>query len=302
MTIELGLLLLLCTIIIIIIVLFVLFWVILKRQDNSISEINKIIEEIIIQNNKNSYNKNNSDKLLNKLIHEMSNEINKLKLDIEECRTNIIDKIDHLTDLYKKQTLVGLQDILVTEINRQFSTLQLDLAFKESSSKLKEPISRISQTLGVKSELPLAESPLRESKNNFISEFNRMLVESNYEQHFRERYKPTPALCNRNGMISLMITADEENLWIIPGSDNDNAFVLPSRRLLTKFLSTLLSNKGEGASTLIGSCFDVVVCDNLERAHLRCFAEAEIERNATGQIIKVRILKKGQLELPSGKG
>lgn len=276
----------------IIIVLFISFWIILKRRDNSISGIEQKIEVI---NDEILYNRTSFNKLL-KLMDEMKKEMNSLK--VEENSINIINKIDHLEN-YEKNTYLlvkNLQDLIV-EINRRFSTLQSSPAFKEPMSALKEPISGIPQTHGVKSELSRAES-------NLIVDFNRMLVDSDYEKDFRTRHQQlAPAFCNSNGMISLIVTAaDEENLWIIPRSDHDNAVVLPSRRLLTKFLSTLLSNKGEGASTLIGSCFDVVVCDDLERACLKRFAEAEIERNATGQIIKVRILKKGQLELPSGKG
>lgn len=271
--------------IIIIIVFFISFWIILNRQDNIISGIEQKTEVIMGEI---LYNRDRFNELLKllKLINEMKK--------VEENSINIIKKIDHLVEDYEKNTYLlekNLHDLFV-----QISTLQSSSAFKEPISAIKEPISIIPQTHGVKSELSSVES-------NLIAEFNRMLVDSDYEKDFRTRYQQlAPAFCNSNGMISLIVTADEENLWIIPRSDHDNAVVLPSRRLLTKFLSTLLSNKGEGASTLIGSCFDVIVCDDLERACLKRFAEAEIERNATGQIIKVRILKKGQLRLPSGKG
>lgn len=276
---QLGLLLLICAIIIII-VFFVLFLFVLKRQDDAIIVVDKIFEKqedffILFRNNR--------------------NEIIKLRRDIEDIK----NKIDTLNESFEKQNQDSVKSnemlVLVKEIKNQLAEFQSSLAFKEPISDPKEPISRIPQTLGVKSELSCAESDL-------IIDFNRMLLESSYEQDFRARYQQlAPALCNSNGTISVTVTADDEHLWIIPRSDHNNAFVLPSRRLLTKFLSTLLSNKGEGASTLIGSCFDVVVRDDLERAHLIRFAEAEIE-HTTGQIIKARILKKGQLELPSGTG
>ena len=290
MTNQLDLLLLICAIIIIIL-LFILFWFILKRKDEGIAEIEEIIRK----------NYSDYDKSLNLNCNRITNEIKKLKSDTEEFKINIIEKIDDLTEFFKKQNQIdsvklGKILVLSIEIKSQFAKSQSNLALKEPISAHKEPISRIPQINGVKSELSSVES-------NLIADFNRMLVNSDYESDFRTRYQQiTPAFCNSSGMISLSFTVDEENLWIIPRSDHDNAFLLPSRRLLTKFLSTLLSNKGEGASALIGGSFDVAVRDDLERANLRSFAEAEIERNATGQIIKVHIFKKGQLELPSGTG
>lgn len=283
MTDQLSLLLLICAIIIVI-VLFILFWFILKIQDESIAELQEIVRK-----NHSDYNKSLS---LN--FNRIKNEIEKLKSDTEEFKINITKKIDDLIEFFKKQDQIDSVNKEIREIRNQLAKSQFNIALKEPISAHKEDISRIPQIHGVKSETSSLES-------NLIADFNWMLVNSDYEKDFRTRYQFAPAFCNSNGMIILMVTADEENLWIIPRSDHDNAVVLPSRRLLTKFLSTLLSNKGEGASTLIGGAFDVAVRDDLERARLKRFAEAEIERNATGQIINAHIFKKGQLELPSGK-
>lgn len=283
----------------------------LHRHQSRLNEIDQKLKRIADE----IYYHNNNHKQLSEIVGRIIINFNDLK--IKESNKIIIEEIDNLKDLiqaiYQSTNVLsqkvsthvhkidhdirGLREILanINSVNSDVNLPFFDQAIKES-------VGRTSTLTAITPEIPPVEPSFSEEERKFIKEFNSILADIEEEQAFRQRYKwLTPASCNRDGIIEYTMATDNENLWILPRSGNNDAVLLPSRYLLTN--PTLLTSNGEIASRLIGSCFKIIMRDDIERAHLMRFADVEIlDRNASsGQILKARIKKKGLLELPSGK-
>lgn len=280
--------------------------VLLNRQKIRIeSKIDQILKEFADQI---SYHETRQKQQLSMVVTELKKEINTF-LKIEESSKTVMEQIDNLTDLIQTihQSNTKYFPLLLQNLKLNYQNIHnlqnilenLKPVFSEinnvSNNLLtKEPISRMTETL-------TTETLFDEEEKKLIDQFNRMLADREQEQVFHKNFSQLlPASCNRDGIILCIPKTSDEDLWIVSLINNPYAVLLPSRRLLTNPI--ILTSNGEIASRLIGSCFEIIMRDDIGCASLIRFADAEVlERNASGQILQARIKKKGQLELPSAK-
>lgn len=247
-------------------------------HNNSHRQLAEMVNRLIINFDESIISEKNNKIIVEEINHfrkGLTQAVQTINIYSQNIRADI-QKVDH--------DIQGLREILAT----------INPANSDSDARLPDFDLTIKKS-------PSLEPSISEEERKLIKEFNSILADMEQEQFFRQRYKwITPASSNRDGIIEYTMAADNENLWILPRSGNNDTVLLPSRYLLTN--PTLLTSKGEIASRLIGSCFEIIMRDDIERAQLMRFADVEIlDRNASGQILKARIRKKGLLELPTGK-